>query len=233
MDNNYSFKYLITSLIPFIDYILGNEFVKCLEFKNGIKIDDISQEISAKFDNSKNSKFFHIIKLNINQVNIEEMILFYLETKIMKIFDLSLDEKDFFDVNNPVCYYLRSFIFYLENCLNLNKRKNNEGDLTKLFSIAYIKCYYYKLINYFYKDYEHSKKVFELLTEENITPFKISVMFYILKLVFRYVGNSNQLEMIDNDFLRIFYEIIDKIKRNEYDLEKLTENKNSGFDFIV
>ena len=226
--SDYSFKFLLANLSPFIDEILGNEFFKCLEFYNNIRRDDIL----VTFENSNFSSSFQVIKENMKNINVEEMILFYLETKIMNILDTSFREEEYCNNDNVKYYYLEYFLNYLERNRN-NIRDNN--DLVKLLSIAYIKCYYSKLINYICKNYiEHNDRVFELLHEGNVNQFKISMMLYILKLVYGNINNVNDLEFGNNNSLNVFNRIRETIKEQGYfDFEKVLKNKNSGFDFII
>ena len=229
--SNNSFNFLINDLTPFIDSILSNKFFKCLDFEKKIERDNI--EIS--FEKSNYSKFFQVIKDNIYNIKIEEMILFYFETKIMNLLDNSFNENDYCNKDNTKYYYLEYFLKYLENFERNKNRNKFRDELLKLFSIAYIKCYYYKVVNYLYNNYiEQNNTFFELLDEGNNNSFKISMMFYILKIIYGNINNVFELEIDNNRNLNIFRKIKEKIKENGYwDLVKVLNNKNSGFDFII
>ena len=113
------------------------------------------------------------------------MILFYFETKIMNLLDNSFNENDYCNKDNTKYYYLEYFLKYLENFERNKNRNKFRDELLKLFSIAYIKCYYYKVVNYLYNNYiEQNNTFFELLDEGNNNSFKISMMFYILKIIY-------------------------------------------------
>ena len=60
------------------------------------------------------------------------------------------------------------------------------------------------------------------------------MMFYILKIIYGNINNIFELEIDNNRNLNIFRKIKEKIKENGYwDLIKVLNNKNSGFDFII
>ena len=59
-------------------------------------------------------------------------------------------------------------------------------------------------------------------------------MLYVLKIIYGNINNVFELDIDNNENLNIFRKIKEKIKENGYwDLGKVLNNKNSGFDFII
>ena len=223
---SYSYQFLFSDLSPVMEEILGNEFNKTLTFNRNIRRNDIL----VPFENWDYLSSFQVIKDNIQNIDFKEMLLFYFETKIMNILDTSFNENEDFSLDNTKYYYLEYFLDYLER-----NNSSNRDELIKLFAIAYIKCYYSKIINILCNNNnELSKKFFESLYEGNSNEFKISMMLYVLKLVYENIGNVNGLEVGNGYIQSTFHGIIQKIKDVGYwDFEKVLKNKNSGFDFII
>ena len=224
--SNYPYQFLFHDLSPVIDEIFGNEFTNCLELNRNIQRDNIL----VRFEKPNYPSSFQVIKDNIKNINIKEMLLFYLETKIMNILDSSFNENEDFTQNNVKYLYLDKFLEYLER-----NKNSNRDELLKLFAIAYIKCYYSKIINFLCNNYkEIGDSFFELLSEGNTNEFKISMMIYVLKLVYGNIDNIYELEISGGFVQKIFNKIIQKIKDNKYwDFDKVLRNKNSGFDFLI
>jgi hypothetical protein len=148
-----------------MEEILGNEFNKTLTFNRNIRRNDIL----VPFENWDYLSSFQVIKDNIQNIDFKEMLLFYFETKIMNILDTSFNENEDFSLDNTKYYYLEYFLDYLER-----NNISNRDELIKLFAIAYIKCYYSKIINILCNNNnELSKKFFESLYEGNSNKFKI------------------------------------------------------------
>ena len=60
------------------------------------------------------------------------------------------------------------------------------------------------------------------------------MMLYVLKIIYGNINNVFELDIDNNENLNIFRKIKEKIKENGYwDLGKVLNNKNSGFDFII
>jgi len=60
------------------------------------------------------------------------------------------------------------------------------------------------------------------------------MILYVLKIIYGNINNVFELDIDNNENLNIFRKIKEKIKENGYwDLGKVLNNKNSGFDFII
>ena len=236
---DFSLNFLYAYLSPFIDQLFGEEITQCLNFQ---KRPDNQTDILAS---SRYPKCFGILDSNIrNNIILEETMLFYFESKIMFIFDNSFRDEDFLEINNGIYSYLEYFLHKLEE-FELFKRRNdvnqNNNRLLKIFSIAYIKCYYYKLINYLYANHLVLEKDFKNIIEDIYTgkanqEFKNSMMIYVLKLVFRTIGYLDEFEIGEKyykHYMNIFENFVEEVKNNGYwDFEKIV-NQYSGFDFII
>ena len=228
--NIINYEFLFSDLSPFIDSILGNEFVDCLKFN--VKID--SSELILSFDSS----CFQILEeKNYNNIHIEEMLLFYFESKLIKKFNDIDGENEFFDKNDNKFKYLEFFLNFLEEMV-INKEQNNKSKyLMKLYSIAYIKCYYWKQVNYLYKSKEDCylfKNAFQELYDGRGNSFRTSMMIYVLKLIFEIFGNLNDFEDENKNNTIGFKKIKEKLQKDGYyDLGSIIVNNNYGFDFMI
>ena len=225
--NIINYEFLFSDLSPFIDSILSKDFFECLKFNE--KID--SSDINLSFD----SPCFQILEKN-NNIFIDEMLLFYFESKLIKKFNKINNGNEFFDKNDNKFKYLEFFLNCLEEMV-INKEQNKKSKyLLKLYSIAYIKCYYWKQVNYLYKskeDFYLFKNAFQELYDGRSNSFRISMMIYVLKLIFEIFGNLNDFEDENKNNINGFKKIKDKVKKDGYyDLESIIANNNYGFDFI-
>ena len=93
-----SYQFLFGDLAPFIDKMLGKDFTQRLNFGDNRIITKPSVEFY--------SKIFQKIDMHINNnIELEEMFLFYFENKISKILDTSGNEDEIVQKNNSK-YYL-------------------------------------------------------------------------------------------------------------------------------
>ena len=183
LDNKFSFLY--SDLIPLMDIIFAKEIKNKLKFDNQ-KDDDYYNYF--KFDSII---FGEINKIFGNNNDIlSEMLLFYFENKIMKeIYKKNLKEENFFENANIRDNFIK--------CLEFLEKEYNKKNyiLSVLFSIAFIKCFLYKLIKYVMDEPEHLKideiifKYAIKFEDENCSPYRKSLQLYILKLLFHYSGN--------------------------------------------
>ena len=233
---DFSFEIVYDYLPPFIEQIFGNEFSKYLDFTKKLNKED-------DFISSSNySQCFEILANNINtNITIEEMILFYFESKIMNKFNSSFKDRDFIVTNDIKYSHLEYFIERLEK-ISMGTINNN-NPLLKLFSIAYIKCYYNKSINYLSKNYleyeqNNNNNLFEeIYTGRASKQFKNSMIIYVLKLVYRTIGNLDEFEIGDKYYkyyMDIFDKLVDEMKKDDYwDWENVRNSEDSGFDFFI
>ena len=169
------------------------------------------------------------------------MILFYFESKIMNKFNSSFKNRDFIVTNDIKYSHLEYFIERLEK-ISMGTINNN-NPLLKLFSIAYIKCYYNKSINYLSKNYleyeqnNNSNLFEEIYTGRASKKFKNSMIIYVLKLVYRIIGNLDEFEIGDKYYkyyMDIFDKLVDEMKKDDYwDWENVKNSEDSGFDFFI
>ena len=219
-----NYQFLFGDLAPFIDKMLGKDFTQRLNFGDNRIITKPSVEFY--------SKIFQKIDMHINNnIELEEMFLFYFESKISKILDTSGNEDEIVQKNNSKYYYLQFFIDNLGNLLE----SRNSNNILKLYSIAYIKCYYSKLIRYLNEHNQDilNKNFFEEIYDGRINKFKISMMIYVLKLAFEIKGDINEFET-DMNYRQIFEKIKEILKDKGYLINSQEMMKNEyGFDFII
>ena len=222
-----NYEFLLDDLIPLIDEILGKEFTECLNFKddNIVYNNDL-----VTFESSQYFKIFELLFKSNNNIraNAEEMILFYFETKITNIMNKELHDKNDFFENKNKKIYLNYFLNKLEN------PDINNNYFLKLYSIAYIKSYFSKLINTIQDNNEEEfnyEYVFEEIYNKNDSDFKTSISIYVLKLLFEKIGNIHNFEYY---YPKYAEKLVNKLKDKGYwEFEKGTEIKGSGFDFII
>ena len=226
-----SYNFLFRDLAPIIDHMLGEEFTQLLDFSKRYGKDyDI-------FDRSNFANCFKILSYGVKtNVIFEEMVLFYFESKIMNIFENAYKDEDFLNINNG-CYNLLEYFLNKLDVFEINREKD-KNCLLILFSIAYIKCYYYKLINYIYEGLEVKNNILdELYIGIGSITFKKTIMIFALKLIFRYIGNLDEFDLGDKyykNYMNKFIKLFDEFKNLEnVGVEFIENNIDSGFDFII
>ena len=221
--------FIYNNLLPmaYIDEILYDEL--------NLNFDINKKGKEIKFD-SANLKEINKICSGVENQNFEEMILFYLEGKIMMLFNKKFNKDD----NNELELFNNSKVKkYLFDCIKLlqgyDDTKKNNKTIIKLFCIAFIKCFYNKFI-YYLNDVrvKNSVDIEELITKAmnsfNKKELRTSMELYLLKLLFDNIGNfqefknfnfsKHKIEFIQNDFF---------FKAN---IKKLESKSNFGFDYI-
>ena len=219
--------FIYNNLLPmaYIDEILYDEL--------NLNFDINKKEKEIKFD-SANLIEINKICSGVENQNFEEMILFYLEGKIMMLFNKKFNKDD----NNELELFNNSKVKkYLFDCIKLlqgyDDTKKNNKTIIKLFCIAFIKCFYNKFI-YYLNDVrvKNSVDIEELITKAmnsfNKKELRTSMELYLLKLLFDNIGNfqefknfnfsQHKIEFIQNDFF---------FKAN---IKKLESKSNFGFD---
>ena len=228
-----NYQFLYEYLSPFIDMILGKEFTECLNLNPNNEINKISV-------NFQSSCFSILENIYEDKNKIEEMLLYYLETKIATLLLTNTQDNDLFDKKSRKYKYLEYFLIYLED-LVLNPHKHYRNNfLLKIYAIAYIKSFYSIQVKYLYNncfDNMKYRNIFLELYDGKINNFKISLMIYVLKLAFNLIGNIYEFayaEQFNLQNLRmIFGTVIKKLKEaNYYEFDYLFDNEY-GFDFFI
>jgi len=199
-------SYLYKDLIPIIDLIFSEEITKKLSFKY-LRDDNFIEFNSSVFQEVNNT-------CKKNENNLAETVLFYFENKIMTEFKkMKFKEKDFFENDNFKECFKICFKF-------LEKEYNNKSKiLSKLFSIAFIKCFSYNIINFVNLNEELLQECDDFFKNvinfdnKNSSSYRMSLQLYLLKLIFKSSENfqeyTEQLQKlnIDNDDIKEqFYE---------------------------
>ena len=229
-----NYQFLYEHLSPFIDAILGKEFTECLNLDSN----NDNNKISLNF---QSSCFSIIENIYEDKIKIEEMLLYYFETKLTNLLlTNSNQDSDLFDKKSKKYKYLEYFLTYLEDLI-LSPHKHHRNNLIlKIYAIAYIKSFYSIQVKYLYNNYFDNMKyrnIFQELYDGKINNFKISMMIYILKLTFDLIGNiydfaySEQFQF--KNLRMIFNTVIKKLKEaNYYEFDYLFDNEY-GFDFFT
>ena len=216
-------KILYKDLAPIINDILQEDLTSKLRFEEG----------EIKFNNELLNKMNETCK---DEIDFEEMILFYFETKIMNILNekynkVKGNEKEI--INE--CKYLNACFGLLENEFNNNtKIKDN---IKILYCIAFIKCFLNQLINYIYTEYQNVNElenIFKVIKGSSIKDkLRTSFKLYVLKLFFNKCGNYYDFSKLElSNRYQIDY-------ANDADIKELINNKQEsrikssfGFDYL-
>ena len=232
-NNITKYEFLFDDLSPFIDIILGKDFTECLN------LDSNSENNTIKII-FRSSCFSVLENIYGNKNKIEEMLLFYFETKISTLLNNYNENNDLFNEYSRKHKYLEHFLFYLEDLI-IHPKKNNENDyILKLYAIAYIKSFYSIQIKYLFENLYQNlnyKNIFIELYNGQMNNFKISMMIYILKLAFNLIGNiyefAHSAQLRYQNFRSIFKPVINQVKEAGYfEFDYLLDNEY-GFDFFI
>ena len=235
-DNNYLFN----DIIPLLDEFFKEDIkskVNILDYfddKNKYIYfpESIYEPIEKALNNPKEPK---ITK------DLEEIILYYFESKISYIFSKikkEFENKSDFYKNEYMESILKKCLFLLEDEYYKQLRINNKK-LSILFNIAFIKCY---LTNYIYNLFNFNQEMGNVKDiNENIikgngnNPFRTTIKLYILKLFYNLLGNYPDF----TDFNYVNYQIDyfkDKEINNLYNPDDININNNMnqiyGFDYL-
>ena len=167
------------------------------------------------------NKFREIDKICDENEDFAEMILFYFENKIMnEMKNTNKTEKEFFDDEN-ISEFLKFCLEFLE--LKFDKKK--VINISILLSIAFVKCYLYKLIKFSYKNPDQliDDNLFKGITKfghKALKPFRTTVKYFMLKLLYSCCENLSNFSKLD---LKPFY-----IMEREINI-----NNNFGFDYML
>ena len=203
---------LYEDLIPVIDVIFDREISEKLKFNN----------LGDDYFAFNSSEIIEISKVCDNE-KISEMLLFYFENKIMM--KMKLNEKEFF--RKLLDIFKISLKFLEQDCKN-----NKEKFLSLLFSIAFVKCYLNKLINFVVSNsdpLENGDDLFNNILQfsyEKISPTITSIQAYVIKLFFYCLGNLYDFKKLDLNQFRMN-------DKNVKDKLNMDNNKNYGFDFLL
>ena len=199
--------------IPFIDSVLYDNI-------NQNKIDFKARYINKINDICNEKKIF------------EEMFLFYFESKIMMLFNIRFNnERELFssEMNNLITCI---------NELNNDIKNRTRNILQRLYNIAFIKCYYNKLINYLFNHNQNTindlDKIF-IISLNRITErqLRISLKMYILKIFFDNIGNLFLFKTFNFTLYQIEYTTSDNDIKEVMSKNALEfESKDCGFDYL-
>ena len=225
-------KHLLNDAIPLIDKLFNKEIT------SRINLDEEVHNNIAQFSNFSLNQIDK--KCNASK-DLEELLLFYFESKLTKII-FSKSKKN---INEKNIYLNESMKNYLKQCLNLlEKESRNElfnqenKNISILFSIAFIKCFLSNYINYLYIKNQDLGNVDDInnniITGYGNNPFRTSVKLYILKLFYNILGSYKEFIQFGYGNYQINYFQNEDIKKiNEQDIGNLNKNqKMYGFDYL-
>ena len=232
-----------------LNYILNENNSKFYKDLFPIFDEVFSVEIGNKFNfrDTKSENYYAFPSKEFKEVNdncvknedLQEMLFFYFETKIMKELNEKQEENQKYIENirekqkqKDNQNYLESIAEHFRNILNHLERKyeslkKDENFISLIFIIAFVKCYIYIIIKiiqenpnvfsepeYFFNNILRFKE-----KNSNLSPFRTSVKFYILKLIMYYNGNFSDIK---------------NLSLNRYCINDLVNNldSNYGFDFL-
>ena len=229
-DNNFLFN----DIIPFLDEIFKEDIKRKINV-----LDDFNE--NHKYINFSESKYDPIEKALNNSKepkitkDLEEVILYYFESKIMYIFSIIKKElenrKDFF-INEDMKNNFKKSLFILEEefyrQLNINNKK-----LSLLFNIAFIKCflsdYAFNLFN-FNQEMGNMKEINESIIKGNSNnPFRTMIKLYVLKLFYNLLGNYPEFIDFNYGNYQIYY-FQEKEIKNLYNPDDLYNINNPMFN---
>ena len=207
-DNKHS--YLFEDFIPIIENIFHLEIESKLNW---------NKRKNNNFLEFFSSEFFEVNKaLEKGDNSFKEMILFYFESKIMEKMNIIFEEEKF-DLNYLTDYFLFCLQFH-------DKEYDNSQIFSLYFSIAFIKCFIYKLIKYAYNlpeyidPYIFRDKIFYAIKKNKLGH---TLKMYIFKLIYHFCGNLKYF--FKYNFNNLYFDGIEK----EYFLKC---NKVYGFDSL-
>ena len=209
----HKFHEIYGDMIPIMDLILNEEILKKLNYRNIVD--------NNNYMEFNSNEFREIDKICDENEDFAEMILFYFENKIMnEMKNTNKTEKEFFDDEN-ISEFLKFCLEFLE--LKFDKKK--VINISILFSIAFVKCYLYKLIKFSYKnpDQLEDDNLFKGITKfghKALKPFRTTVKYFMLKLLYSCCENLSNFSKLD---LKPFY-----IMEREINI-----NNNFGFDYML
>ena len=226
-DGNSNFYYLYSDLAPYINELFKKDLESKLNFENN-NVDENETNKLVIF----NLGAFRTINIKIEKrKDLEELILYYFEAKIINTFN-----KKFCNENRNNLYNDMMVRKILRACIrNLkNESEKNKVNISILYSLAFIKCFFNKLIISLYENHElvsNMSFIFNNIIEENSAQFP-SIKLYILKLLFDNV--DSYYDYCQKDYKTIFQ--IDYNSNEDIKNLKITQLETSekyfGFDYI-
>ena len=224
-DGNANFYYLYNDLIPFINELFKEEIDSKLRFENNNedqRIVDFNLRILTKI----NTKI-------TERKELEELILYYFETKIINAFN-----RKYCNEYEKELYHDIKIRNILRPCLNKLEKdfRNNQVNVSILFCLAFVKCFLNKLINSLYKNHELTGDVsyiFNNIKEKN-NEFGQAMQLYVLKLLFDGVDSYYDYIQNENNYEKSFqisYNSNENLKSFKATKSDSSE-KNFGFDYL-
>jgi len=207
---------LYEDFTPIMDLIFSKEIINKLSFEKEII-----------YINFNSAEFSLVNKLyEIDEKNFGEMLLFYFENKIMKELNKRMTEEEGFLNNNLINIFKQYFVF-----LQTKYEEKNMKSISALFSMAFVKCFLYKLIKLINDNAEFVMGVDYIIQNiikfevRSLNPFRSSINLYILKLIFLNCGNL--YEYFRHNFNKYHIEFFD-----EKEIIGMQSYNPYGFDFL-
>ena len=201
---------------PIMDLIFSKEIINKLSFEKEII-----------YINFNSAEFSLVNKLyEIDEKYFGEMLLFYFENKIMKELNKRMIEEEGFLNNNLINIFKQYFEF-----LQTKYEEKNMKSISSLFSMAFVKCFLYKLIKLINDNAEFVMGVDYIIQNiikfevRSLNPFRSSINLYILKLIFLNCGNL--YEYFRHNFNKYHIEFFD-----EKEIIGMQNYNPYGFDFL-
>ena len=161
----------------------------------------------------------------------EEMILFYFEKKIMMMLNKNYNNARDLIVEENIDILKK----YQTELSNYKKDYNQRNTTKKLYYIAFIKCFYYKLVKYLCEVNKGDiSDIVKYIRVISVKEFKITLEMYIYKLFFDNIGNYNGFKSFGfNDLYQIDFIANDKDLESIISNNILESDKNCyGFDYL-
>ena len=188
LDEKYSFLY--GDMFPIFDKIFSEEIKEKFKFIN-------TKDLNYYEFNSEEFSEINNLCRNNQKDDLGEMLFFYFESEIMN--QLNKNQK-----KNP--RYIESKNEQLKNFVDtLEKiyKDINKNFISVLFSIAFVKCYVYKLIEIIQENRNNIGEIEYLFNnilrfkDGLLSPIRTTIKLYVLKLIMYYHGNFSDIKNLD------------------------------------
>ena len=224
-------KHLLNEGIPLIDKIFNKEIISRI---------NLEEEIDNNITSFYNFSLKEIDKKCNESKDLEELLLFYFESKLTKII-FTRNKKNFVEKK---IYLNESMKNYLRQCLNfLEKESRNEinqenAKISVLFCIAFVKCFLSNYINYLRRKNQDLGNVDDInnkiITGYGNNTFRTSIKLYILKLFYNILGNYKEFIQFGYSTYQInYFENNDIQNLKDKETDSFNNNKKIyGFDYL-
>ena len=196
-DINYQ-ELILEKIIAKNDLIkISSKLINNIIEKAGVNCKPKEIENNIKYLNDKNAKLLILLNNTKNEF-LEEILMDIFERKISKYFELIqiIDEKSGKITNIPEIILDKSLSMFKDTIkildeitISNNRKKEENENLLKLYSLVYVKQYLYHAIYYLIYNNEDIKSVYDVIsTVNNIKnkAFSKVIKIYILKLIYNF-----------------------------------------------